>query len=131
MRMVYVAGQKEDIRQEVLRVVDMIEYQHSLSEKRTKDIIKKRVYEAHAVAQHLYEKNKGIKSASEIQQMIIDALGPIKFEEDRGYFFISRLDGVAVLFPSNPDFVGVNLINGPDTNTQNITEGMLTIANRT
>ncbi len=130
MRMVYVAGQKEDIRQEVLRVVDMIEYQHSLSEKRTKDIIKKRVYEAHAVAQHLYEKNKGSKSASEIQQMIIDALGPIKFEEDRGYFFISRLDGVAVLFPSNPDFVGVNLINGPDTNTQNITEGMLTIANR-
>ena len=130
MRTAYVAHQKSKIKQEVLRVVDMINYHRSLSEKRTKKVIRKRVNEAYMTAQYIYEKYKDKKSDDEIEQLIIDALSPVRFEDNKGYFFISRLDGVPVLFPSKPEFVGVNLLNSPDTNIQNVTKEMFRIANR-
>jgi len=130
MRTAYVARQKHKIKQEVLRVVDMINYRRSLSEKRTKELIKKRVYEAHTVAQHIYEKNKNKKSAAEIEQLIIDALSPVRFENGKGYLFICRLDGTTVLFPSDPRLVGENLLNSSDTNAQNITKELFKIVNQ-
>ena len=127
MRTDHIARQKKIIRQEVKRVVDLISYEKKQSEKLVRNKIKSRVYEAYAIAQHVYSQNKSTKSKAEIQQMIIDALRPIRFEQGIGYYFISRLDGMAILFPSNPDLEGENLLNVQDTHGQYIAKDLIKI----
>jgi PAS domain S-box-containing protein len=131
MRAEYTASQKQIVKQEVHRVVEMIYYEKAQSEILTKQKIKSRVYEAHAIAQHIYQKNYTAKSTDEIQKMIIDALKPIRFEQGSGYYFISRTDGVAILFPSKPKLEGVNLLEVQDTHGQYITQDIIKIVKQT
>ena len=128
MRTDYTAQQKQIIKNEVERVVDMIRYEKAQSERLTKSKIKSRMYEAYAIAQHIYQKNKTAKSKDEIQKMILDAISPIRFEHGNGYYFISRLDGEAILFPSNPKLEGKNLLDVQDTHGQYLTKDMIEIA---
>ncbi len=127
MREDYIARQKEMIKREVERVVDMVNSERTRSELLTETRIKSRVYEAYAVAKHIYQQNNSSYSTLEIQQMIIDVLGAIRFDRGTGYFFISRPDGEAVLFPSNPELEGVNLIDVQDTDGQYLTRDMINI----
>jgi len=83
MRIVYVAEQKEDIKQEVLRVVDMIEYHHSLSQKQTKKNIKECVCEA-------YDIEKDIKNE------LFSIISRVRFGKE-GYIFINRFNGDALV----------------------------------
>jgi len=128
MRTDYTARQKQIVKQEVEHVVDMIRYEKAQSERLTKSKIKSRVYEAYAIAQHIYQENKTAKSKDEIQKMIINAISPIRFEQGNGYYFISRFDGVAILFPSNPKLEGKNLLDVQDTHGQYLTKDMIEIA---
>ncbi|MCD6388021.1 MAG: cache domain-containing protein [Desulfobulbaceae bacterium] len=128
MRTEYIAEQKTIIKEEVDRVVAMISHEKAQSEAVTKEKIKSRVYEAYAIAQNIYQRNKAAKSKAEITQMILDALRPIRFEQQRGYYFISRLDGVTLLFPSKPEIEGINLINVQDAHKQFIAQDLITIA---
>lgn len=127
MRTDYTARQKQIIRQEVERVVDMIRYEKAQSERLTKSKIKSRVYDVYAIAHHIYQENKTAKSKDEIQKMILDAISPIRFEQGSGYYFISRLDGVAILFPSKPELEGKNLIDVQDTHGQYLTKDIIKI----
>jgi len=70
MRADYTARQKQIIKHEVERVVDMIRYEKSQSERIAKSEIKARIYEAYAIAQNIYQKNKNAKSKEEIQKLI-------------------------------------------------------------
>ena len=128
MRTDYTISHKQISKQEVMRVVEMIRYEKRQSENLTKSKIKSRVYEAYSIAQHIYQKNKITKSKDEIQKMILDAIRPIQFEQGSGYYFISRLDGTAVLFPSNPELEGKNLSDVKDTRGKYITRDIIKIA---
>jgi len=127
MRTNYTAQQQRLIKREVGNVVDMIHYEKSQSEIVTKRIIKTRIYEAYAIAQNIYLKNKSLKGKREIQQMIIDALSPIRFENGGGYYFIFRLDGLAILFPSKPGLEGSSLLQVQDSHKQWLTKDMIKI----
>ena len=127
MRADYTARQKQIIKHEVERVVDMIRYEKSQSERIAKSEIKARIYEAYAIAQNIYQKNKNAKNKEEIQKLLLDAISPIRFEQGRGYYFISRLDGVALLFPSKPELEGKNLMDVQDTHGQDLTKDMIKI----
>ena len=91
MRGDYFDRQKQIIKQEVERVVDLISYEKAQSEVLTKEKIKSRVHEAYAIAQNIYQQNKTAKSTAEIEQIILDALRPIRFEHGKGYFFATAL----------------------------------------
>ena len=127
MRNDYVTRQKQIIKREVDSVVDMIKHEKATSESLTKLKIKSRVYEAYSIAQNIYLQNKTTMSKPEIQQMIINALRPIRFEQKTGYYFISQPDGVAQLFPSSPKMEGRNLLDVQDTQGQYITKDMIKI----
>ncbi len=115
MRTDYVAQQKQLIKREVDRVVAMIQHKKAQSEELTKKKIKSRVYEAYAVAQNIYQHNKNSKNKAEIQQMILNALRPIRFEQGRGYYFIETLSADIVMSPAFPAFEGKNFINLQDS----------------
>jgi len=128
MRTDYTARQKEIIKHEVERVVDMIHYERAQREILTKDKIKSRVEEAYAIAQNIYQENRTAKSKDEIQDMILDALRPIRFEQASGYYFATRLDGIEVLFADKPEMEGLNLLDVQDTNGRHVIKDMIEIA---
>lgn len=128
MRSDYVIQQKTMIKSEVERAVDYIEFHRSQSEQQAKDAVQLRVYEAYAIAQNIYYQNKGSKSDSVIQQMIIDALRPIRFNNGKGYYFSTRLDGVEILFADKPEMEGVNLLDFKDAKGKFVITDMIDIA---
>ncbi len=127
MRTDYTNRQKQIIKQEVNRVVDMIAYEKSQSVILTKEKIKSRVYEAYSIAQNIYQRNNTIKNDTEIQQMIMDALKPIRFEQESGYYFITRMDGIEILFANKPEMEGLSLLNVKDTQGQYVVKDMIEI----
>jgi PAS domain S-box-containing protein len=130
MRTDYTISHKQISKQEVMRVVDMIRYEKRQSEKLIKSKIKSRVNEAYSIAQYIYQENKTGKSDNDIQKMILDAIRPIRFEQGNGYYFISSLDGKAVLFPSNPQLEGKNLSDVQDTRGEYIIRDMINIVEK-
>ena len=114
MRSDYISRQKQTIKQEVIQVADRIRHEKAQSELLTKNKIKSRVYEACAIAQHIYQQNQAIESKSKIQQMILNALRPIRFENKNGYYFAVSMDGVGQLYPVQPELEGKNLIGLQD-----------------
>jgi PAS domain S-box-containing protein len=127
MRTEYTNRQKQIIKQEVNRVVDLIFYEKAQGEILTKEKIKSRVYEAYSIAQNIYQLNHTTKNDTEIQQMIIDALRPIRFEQESGYYFITSTDGVEILFANKPEMEGLNLLNFQDTLGQYVVKDMIEI----
>ena len=127
MRNDYISHQKVLIKQEVMRVADEIYYQKAQSEVLTQEKIKSLVDEAYAIVENIYQKNKNTKSKAEIKKIILDALRPVRFEGGNGYYFITRFDGVEILFADKPEMEGVNLLNFQDSRGEYVIKDMIQI----
>ncbi len=128
MRSAHIARQKELIKHEVQRVVNLIAAQRAQEEIFTRKKIKSRLYEAFAIAQHIYQINKTTKSDAEIKKRIVDALRPIRFQQGNGYYFITRLDGTEVLLAARPEMEGVKFLNIQDKRGKYVIRDMIAIA---
>ncbi|WP_191603295.1 cache domain-containing protein [Marinomonas algicola] len=91
---------KETIRSEVHQVYKHLMLEKSQIESDLKEKAKQRVYEAYSIANYIYAQNID-KSKEEISQLIIEALRPARFFNERGYFFIINDDGNTVLNGQN------------------------------
>ena len=111
----YLNQQKYEVKNEVEKVIDYINYNWSQTEQRLKANIKARTYEADAIAANLQKKFAGKKSTAEIRGLIVEALRPIRFNNGRGYFFATGLDGREILFADHPELEGKDLMNMRDT----------------
>ena len=130
MRADYIARQKQTIKHEVNRVVDMIRYEKAQSEIVIKEKIKSRVYEAYSIAKNIEQQNKISRDKSEIQQMILDALTPIRFENGRGAYFAVRLDGSEVFLDESPPLGGRKLLDIQDARGRYVIKDMIEIVKR-
>lgn len=107
------------------RVINMINREKMQSEKEMRKKIKLRVYEAYAIAQNIYQENKGIKKQFEIQKMIVDALRAVRFEQGKGYYFIIDTLGENILDPLSPSIEGTNILNNRDSKNKYIVRDLL------
>ena len=73
-----------------------------------------RVNQAYNIAYNIYLENKDIKSKSEIEKLIKDALRPIRFPHKNGYVFIATIQGEQVLYPLYPKHEGKNVLQLTD-----------------
>lgn len=89
---------KNEIKREVLKVYNQIEYEQKRIDQNSRKKLKLRVQQAHNIATDIYKENKNIKSDEEIKYLIVTALKNISFKEKRAYFFINSNKGKAVLF---------------------------------
>jgi PAS domain S-box-containing protein len=106
----YVAEQKAVMRDEVTQAVASVQYELSLAEVRLRESIRRQADNAHALATNIYEKNHGKIPDEVIAETIREALRSLRFNNGRGYFFITRLDGVEILFADRPELEGQNLL---------------------
>lgn len=126
----YIEQQRQRISCEVDRVVKLINFETEHVVQLEQDKIKERVYEAHAIAENIYQQNKSTKSNAEIRQIIIDAIRPIRFDRGSGYYFIDGLDGLNYLFADHPEYEGTSMLDAQDTRGQYVTRDMIDIVTR-
>ncbi|WP_172642385.1 EAL domain-containing protein [Candidatus Photodesmus blepharus] len=113
LRSDYIGNQKTSIKQRVQSVVDKINYEQTQTVNLLEKNIYSRVLEAHQIASNIYQKNS-YQSKSVISKNIYNALNPIRFNENRGYFFIFTMQGVSVLHPLIPQIEGQSKIKLQD-----------------
>jgi PAS domain S-box-containing protein len=106
----FVASEKERLKTQVQAVLEYVQYMRNQTEKRLQDSIKGRVNEAGAIAMNIYNENKDSKSSDQIKKMIKDALRPIRFNRNRGYYFAFNMEGVEELFSDRPEMEGKNML---------------------
>ena len=116
----YLERNKTNVRKEVDRVVDSINYEINKSEESLKFLLKEKVYEAHSIATNIYKeesdfmKNGHAHSTDHIFETIKNALGGMIYNNGRGYIFIDDKNGVNLLQPLNKDIEGQNLLEYTD-----------------
>lgn len=120
--------EKESILTAVNEIIDYINFKRSQTEERLKYTIKSRTYEAVAIANNLYQQYKDKLPRAEIEKMVKDALRPIRYNNNRGYYFATRLDGVEKLFADRPEMEEQDLIDMKDTQGKFVIKEMINIA---
>ncbi|MDA3812419.1 MAG: cache domain-containing protein [Spirochaetaceae bacterium] len=128
MKTNYISEQQSIIKREVERVVELIELRLSSINLQVEEIVKEKVYEAYGIAENIYNENKNLKSDSEIEKMIKDALRPIRFEENLGYFFILNYSGQSILNVDKPELEGLNLTNNQDNDGKFVIQDMIQLS---
>ncbi|MFP4054251.1 MAG: cache domain-containing protein [Phycisphaerae bacterium] len=122
------AAQKRLIRNEVRDAVEFIGWKKSLAEERVRRQVRSRVEEAHALATRLYELHRDRRSLEQIKAEVREALRAIRFNDGRGYYFATDLDGVEQLFADRPELEGQNLLDMTDTQGRPVIRDMIEIA---
>ncbi len=130
LREVYIDAQKDLIKHETDKVIDYVQFKISRAETRLKQIIRSRTHEAYDVALSLYNQYRATKKPAELKKIITDALRPIRYNNQRGYYFITRFDGVEILFADRPEMEGKNLIDMQDTQGKFVIRDMIDITRK-
>ena len=99
----------------------------------TEDVLKadirEQVDEAHAMAEAIYNQEKGKRPDAEIKRLIVEALRPLRFfHEGKGYFFIDGMNGDCVLLPIAPGREGGSLLENRDDTGHYIMRGLMEAA---
>ncbi len=114
LRKDYLERNREVIKNEVDKVYDYISHQKSISEDELKHNLKIRVYEAYNLVNYIYEKYKNKETKEQIITRIKDSLKAIRFNDNRGYFYIDSLDGINIFHPIRPELENHSILNIKD-----------------
>lgn len=110
----FVESQKAMVSGEVENVISYIAYRRAQGEARLQASLQGRAAEAWTIANGIFGKHRRTASHEQIEEMIKDALRPIRFNSGRGYYFAVTMEGFETLFPVAPQFEGRNLLNLQD-----------------
>jgi PAS domain S-box-containing protein len=97
MRDRMISARKNKMKEEVNSAISYLRFMRRQTEARTRSIIRERVNEAYQIASHLHSRYAATKSQEELETLVRETLRPIRFNNGRGYFFATRLDGVEQL----------------------------------
>ncbi|WP_300458387.1 cache domain-containing protein [Desulfobacula sp.] len=123
----FVASEKQILKTHVQTALEYVQYMRNQTEKRLRNSIKGRVNEACAIALNIYNENKESKSRYEIKKMIKDALRPIRFNQNRGYFFAFNMEGIEELFADRPEMEGKNMMAVQGAKGEDVVPDMIEI----
>ena len=123
----YTNSSKARVKEEVERVYNTIITEKRTTEARLKENIKSRVNEAYTIASSIYKENID-KSKDEISRLIKAALRDIRFNDNRGYFFVYKMDGTNIILPKSMKLEGKNLLNLPDAKGNFVIQEFIDIA---
>ena len=114
LRKDYLEKNRGIIKNEVDKVYDYILQQKINSENELKENLRTRVIEAYNLANYIYEKYKNQETKEQIINRIKDSLRAIRFNDNRGYFYINSIDGINILHPINPELENHSILGLKD-----------------
>lgn len=124
----FIESQRRFIKNEVEKAVEYITYKKSKTDKRVRQQIKSRVYEAHALAAHIYNLYKDNHSTKELTHMVSETLRSMRYNNGRGYYFATSLTGTEELLTHRPQPKGKAANNIQDMRGQYVIKDMIQIA---
>ncbi len=110
----YIESQKAIVKNETEKAVDYINYTRTFIEDNMKNALREKTTQAWLIIDNIYRTNHGRYSNNQIVKMVNDILRPIRFNKDRGYYFMVSMDGTELLFPIEPQLEGKNLLDLKD-----------------
>lgn len=109
IRNTYKSQYEVRVKEELTKVVDLINYRRRQSELRVELDIRERVQAAYTIASHNYRLHKDEKSIDEIRSTVSELLRPMRWNNGRGYYFTGRVKEERIdLFADEPFFEGKN-----------------------
>ena len=99
---------KNLVKKNVQLVYDLISYEQKSALENLKNNIKQKVEEAHQIVSSIYYENSHLDRDA-LTLKIKDALRHIRFNNNRGYYFIYELEGKNILLPTSKKLEGQNL----------------------
>jgi len=111
----FISEKKQIIKDQISNLSNyIVSEQRDIVENLKKSLIE-RVHEAHTITTNIYNQYKDTHTKEEITLMIRTALKDIRFNNQRGYFFVYDNKAVNIIHPLIPQLEGKNLINHQDT----------------
>jgi len=104
------------IQLEVKNAREYIIYMNSRAKQQLMQQSKAAIEQAHSIANNIYQQQKDDFSEQQIKQLILETLRDLRFFNNRGYYFITRLDSYAMLMPTAPHLEGTYLLDDSQTN---------------
>jgi len=96
--------------EEMENVNDFIQFKRSQTDMLIENEIRQKVQTAYTIASHLYSQYKEEKTTEELRTMVVEILRPIRWNNDRGYYFAGRVEERVIdLFADDPFFEGKDL----------------------
>jgi two-component system, NtrC family, sensor kinase len=121
----YIDKNKEIIKNEVDKIYTYISYKKSNSEKELKVSIKNRVEEAYRLVSAIYEKYKDKETKEQIIVRIKETLRELRFNDNRGYYYIYNMQGYNILHPLQPQLENQLIINHKDSANKKIIQNTI------
>lgn len=104
----YIETQKGILISQVDQFTEYIIKERTKTYEKTQKLIQMRINRAHDIATQIYEKYKHTHNEVFIQEKIIETLRLLRYEN--GYYFITRDDGVELLYSEHPEMEGKNML---------------------
>lgn len=119
---------KSELSEELSRTFNIIDYENSITTSRLKKDIKDKVYQGYEIIENHYlvGKKKGY-SNQKILKNIKESLRFIKFNNNRGYYFVYGMKGECILLPPAAHLEGKNLWNLKDSKGVYTIQGLVKI----
>lgn len=130
LRESYIQEQERLIQHELSAVIDYMEFNRSQIEERVKEVLRGRVYNAWDIADNIYKKYNGRLPEEEMQALVREAIRPITFNNGRGYYFATGLDGIEQIFADHPEMEGRDFINVKDARGVPIIQEMISLVEK-
>ena len=107
----FIADEKEQLRNDVSSLQANIASRSKSMNNVLERNLQVRVQEALMTAENIHSTMKSRISDEMIENVIKEAIRPIRFNDKQGYCFILRLDGEVILYPADTNLEGTNFFS--------------------
>jgi len=111
LRRDFVERNKAEILYQVDTATNYLHHQISIADARSRAMVRERTLDAVTVAGKIVERHADGMDRAGLERLVMDTLRLIRFNNGRGYYFATRLNGTELLFAVRPELEGVNLLD--------------------
>jgi signal transduction histidine kinase len=111
----FINEKKQLIKEQIDNIYDYVIDEQNNTEENLKESLKTKTYDIHNVIVNIYNQYKDIYSKEELTVLIKNVIKDMKFNDNRGYFFIYDKKGTNIYHGLDSKLEGKNLINHQDT----------------
>lgn len=120
------------LQERLWREMEAVKSSIAFTQSQTETLLRRRLVEmvdlAWDMADALYQQQQDVLDDSDIQRLIVESLRPIRFFDERGYYFIDEMSGRFILLPTAPHFEGQLLPDNQDDTGHFIMQGLIEAA---
>ncbi len=116
------------LQTEMDAAIGYLDFLQTRTETVLRSALQEKVSMAFQIAQAIHQREHGRHPEADVKRLILDALRPQRFFDERGYFFVRDLQGIGLLQPLSPELENTSLWDNRDDTGHYITRGLIEAA---